>query len=86
MLSNQPTQSTQTFKDQKKEKKRLNDAVRQKQKWQHKAQSTPELQISVVCLPDKYLFFDTPAGTASYMIIKYFRILQLKDIVAQPTN
>lgn len=53
-------------------------------KRQQKAESAPELQVPVTCMPEKHLLFDPPAGTASATIVSYLHNLQVKDIVARP--
>ena len=42
------------------ERKRRNDAIQIKAKRQRAAKSAPELEISVVCQPEKYLYSSMP--------------------------
>lgn len=83
---NQPILVNQAPENQKKQRRHHDDALQKRQKRQHIAQAAPELQVPVICLPAKHLFFDAPVGTASSMIINYLRNLQLKDIIARPAN
>lgn len=44
------------------------------------------MKIPLVGQPEKYLLYDAPANTASFMIVQYFHNLQLNDMIARPTN
>lgn len=83
------TLSDQAIQEAKKDRKRWNDAERLRIKRQRTMSDNLdnlEMKIPLVGQPEKYLLYDAPANTASFMIVQYFHNLQLNDMIARPTN
>lgn len=73
-------------KNSKPVEKTRKETERKALKRKRDANKSSEINIPIVCNPEKYPLYNPPSNTVGQSIVQYLNSLQQNDVTARPTN